>query len=161
MRYYKVNSALLDLEFNYIFFTGSVNAGKIVIEKASKKLIPVTLELGGKSPVIADNTANLKISAKRIMWGKLINVGQTCVAPDYVLAHKDIYNDLIEKFVKVVKEFYGEEIKSNKDFGRIVNERHMNRLNDILEHDKDKVVYGGEVDFKKDLYLQLYLKMWI
>ena len=88
---YKVNSQLLDLEFDYIFFTGSVNVGKIVMEKASKHLTPVTLELGGKSPVIVDNTANLKVSAKRILWGKLTNAGQTCVAPDYILAHEDIY----------------------------------------------------------------------
>ena len=100
---YQVNSALLDLEFDYIFFTGSVNVGKIVMEKASKNLIPITLELGGKSPVIVDNSANLKISAKRIMWGKLINAGQTCVAPDYVLAHEDIYDDLVIEFIKVIK----------------------------------------------------------
>ena len=149
---YKVNSALLDLEFDYIFFTGSVNVGKIVMEKASKNLIPVTLELGGKSPVIVDNTANLKITAKRIMWGKLINAGQTCVAPDYILAHEDIYEDLIKEFIKVIKDFYSEDIKSNKDFGRIVNEKHMNRLKDILENDKDKIVFGGEIDFN-DRYI--------
>ena len=145
---YKVNSALLDLEFDYIFFTGSVNVGKIVMEKASRNLIPVTLELGGKSPVIVDNTANLKITAKRIIWGKLINAGQTCVAPDYVLAHEDIYEDLIEEFKKTIKEFYGEDIRNNKEFGRIVNERHMNRLSDILKADKDKIIYGGDVDFE-------------
>ena len=144
---YKVNSKLLDLNFDYIFFTGSVNVGKIVMEKASKNLIPVTLELGGKSPVIVDNTANLKVSAKRIMWGKLINAGQTCVAPDYVLAHEDIYEDLIKEFIKYIKEFYGKDIKNNKEFGRIVNNKHMNRLKNILEYDKDKIVYGGEVDF--------------
>ena len=145
---YKVNSKLLDLNFDYIFFTGSVNVGKIVMEKASKNLIPVTLELGGKSPVIVDNTANLKVSAKRIIWGKLINAGQTCVAPDYVLAHEDIYEDLIKEFIKYIKEFYGKDIKSNKEFGRIVNNKHMNRLKNILEYDKEKIVYGGEVDFE-------------
>lgn len=155
---YQVNSALLDLEFDYIFFTGSVNVGKIVMEKASKNLIPVTLELGGKSPVIVDNSANLKISAKRIMWGKLINAGQTCVAPDYVLAHEDIYDDLVKEFIKVIKEFYGEDIKNNKDFGRIVNEKHMNRLNDILEADKEKIVFGGEVDFENRFISPTILK---
>lgn len=144
---YKVNSELLDLNFDYIFFTGSVNVGKIVMEKASKNLIPVTLELGGKSPVIVDNTANLKISAKRIMWGKLINAGQTCVAPDYVLAHEDIYDDLINEFIKAIKDFYGDDIRGNKEFGRIVNNKHMNRLKNILEYDKHKIVYGGEIDF--------------
>ena len=155
---YTVNSQLLDLQFNYIFFTGSVNVGKIVMEKASKHLTPVTLELGGKSPVIVDNSANLKISAKRIMWGKLINAGQTCVAPDYVLAHEDIYDDLVKEFIKVIKEFYGEDIKNNKEFGRIVNDKHMNRLKNILEHDKNKIVYGGEIDFKNRFISPTILK---
>ena len=146
---YKVNSQLLDLEFDYIFFTGSVNVGKIVMEKASKHLTPVTLELGGKSPVIVDNTANLKVSAKRILWGKLTNAGQTCVAPDYILAHEDIYEELIKEFEKVIIEFYGQDIIRSKDFGRIINDRHMNRLNAILEHDKNKITFGGEVDFEK------------
>ena len=146
---YKVNSQLLDLEFDYIFFTGSVNVGKIVMEKASKHLTPVTLELGGKSPVIVDNTANLKVSAKRILWGKLTNAGQTCVAPDYILAHEDIYEELIKEFEKVIIEFYGQDIINSKDFGRIINDRHMNRLNAILEHDKNKITFGGEVDFEK------------
>lgn len=146
---YKVNSELLDLQFDYIFFTGSVNVGKIVMEKASKHLTPVTLELGGKSPVIVDNTANLKISAKRILWGKLTNAGQTCVAPDYVLAHEHIYEELIDEFKNTIKEFYGQDIKSNKEFGRIINERHMNRLNNILEQDKEKIVVGGDVDFEQ------------
>lgn len=144
---YKVNSELLDLQFDYIFFTGSVNVGKIVMEKASKHLTPVTLELGGKSPVIVDNTANLKISAKRILWGKLTNAGQTCVAPDYVLAHEHIYEELIDEFKNIINEFYGQDIKSNKEFGRIINERHMNRLNNILEQDKEKIAVGGDVDF--------------
>ena len=146
---YKVNSQLLDLEFDYIFFTGSVNVGKIVMEKASKHLTPVTLELGGKSPVIVDNTANLKVSAKRILWGKLTNAGQTCVAPDYILAYEDIYEELIKEFEKVIIEFYGQDIIRSKDFGRIINDRHMNRLNAILEHDKNKITFGGEVDFEK------------
>ena len=146
---YKVNSQLLDLEFDYIFFTGSVNVGKIVMEKASKHLTPVTLELGGKSPVIVDNTANLKVSAKRILWGKLTNAGQTCVAPDYILAYEDIYEELIKEFEKVIIEFYGQDIINSKDFGRIINNRHMNRLNAILEHDKNKITFGGEVDFEK------------
>ena len=146
---YKVNSQLLDLEFDYIFFTGSVNVGKIVMEKASKHLTPVTLELGGKSPVIVDNTANLKVSAKRILWGKLTNAGQTCVAPDYILAYEDIYEELIKEFENVIIEFYGQDIIRSKDFGRIINDRHMNRLNAILERDKNKITFGGEVDFEK------------
>ena len=155
---YKVNSELLDLQFDYIFFTGSVNVGKIVMEKASKHLTPVTLELGGKSPVIVHNTADLRISAKRIMWGKLINAGQTCVAPDYVLAHEDIYEDLIKEFIKVTKEFYGEDIINNKDFGRIINERHMDRLSNILNHDKEKIVFGGNIDLEKKYISPTILK---
>lgn len=146
---YKVNSDLLDLEFDYIFFTGSVNVGKIVMEKASKHLTPITLELGGKSPVIVDNTADLKISAKRILWGKLTNAGQTCVAPDYLLAQEHIYEELIEELKNTIVEFYGNDIINNKEFGRIINEKHMNRLNNILENDKDKIVVGGDVDFKQ------------
>ncbi len=146
---YKVNSELLDLQFDYIFFTGSVNVGKIVMEKASKHLTPVTLELGGKSPVIVHSSANLTISAKRIMWGKLINAGQTCVAPDYVLVHEDIYEDLIKEFIRATKEFYGEDIINNKDFGRIINERHMDRLSKILNHDKEKIVFGGNINLEK------------
>lgn len=155
---YKVNSELLDLQFDYIFFTGSVNVGKIVMEKASKHLTPVTLELGGKSPVIVHNTADLRISAKRIMWGKLINAGQTCVAPDYVLAHESIYEDLIKEFIKVTKEFYGEDIINNKDFGRIINERHMDRLSNILNHDKEKIVFGGNIDLEKKYISPTILK---
>ncbi|WP_343342714.1 aldehyde dehydrogenase [Terrisporobacter petrolearius] len=146
---YKVNSDLLDLEFDYIFFTGSVNVGKIVMEKASKHLTPITLELGGKSPVIVDNTADLKVSAKRILWGKLTNAGQTCVAPDYLLAHEHIYEELIEELKSTIVEFYGNDIINNKEFGRIINEKHMNRLKNILENDKDKIVVGGDVDFEQ------------
>ena len=146
---YKVNSDLLDLQFDYIFFTGSVNVGKIVMEKASKHLTPVTLELGGKSPVIVDKTADLKISAKRILWGKLTNAGQTCVAPDYVLAHEHIYEELIEELKNTIIKFYGNDIINNKEFGRIINDKHMNRLNKILQNDKEKIVVGGEVDFEQ------------
>lgn len=155
---YKVNSTLLDLPFDYIFFTGSVNVGKIVMEKASKNLIPITLELGGKSPAIVDTTANLKISAKRIMWGKLINAGQTCIAPDYVLAHEDIIDKLCEEFKATILEFYGEDIINNKDFGRIINAKHMNRLASILEHDKEKIIFGGTIDMDKKFISPTILK---
>lgn len=155
---YKVNSELLDLCFDYIFFTGSVNVGKIVMEKASKNLTPITLELGGKSPVIVDKTANLKVSSERILWGKLMNAGQTCVAPDYVLAHEDIYDNLIKEFISTIKEFYGNDIISNKDFGRIVNFKHMDRLSCILKADKDKIIFGGDIDFDKRFISPTILK---
>ena len=146
---YVVNSKLLDLEFDYIFFTGSVNVGKIVMQKASKHLIPHTLELGGKSPVIVDKNVKLEQAVERIAWGKFTNAGQTCVAPDYILVNEDIYEEFIQKTIETVNKFYGKNIIQNNDFGRIVNEKHMNRLNDIIQKDKSKVVFGGEVDFDK------------
>lgn len=146
---YTVNSELLDLKFDYIFFTGSVNIGKIVMEKASKNLTPLTLELGGKSPVIVDSSAKIDIAIKRIVWGKFINAGQTCIAPDYILVQEDIYEEFIKKSKSAIKAFYSENVKESKDYGRIVNERHMKRLNSILEKDKDKIVFGGDVDFEK------------
>ena len=98
--------------FNYIFFTGSVRVGKIVMEAASKNLIPVTLELGGKSPCIVDKDANIKLSAKRIVWGKYLNVGQTCVAPDYVYVHKDVKEKLLKEMVKEIESEYGKDAKT-------------------------------------------------
>lgn len=141
---YTVNSELLDLPFDYIFFTGSVNVGKIVMEKASKNLTPITLELGGKSPVIVDDTVNLGISAKRIVYGKFSNCGQTCVAPDYLLVHENIYEKFLEELRNVIIDFYGPQVNINEEFGRIVNNKHTQRLLQILEKDKSKIFYGGE-----------------
>lgn len=155
---YTVNSNLLDLNFDYIFFTGSVNVGKIVMEKASNNLIPITLELGGKSPTIVDKTAKLDVAAKRIVWGKFANSGQTCVAPDYLLVHEDIYEEFIEKLKSTITNFYGEKIKDSKDFGRIVNERHVRRLKDIIDKDHEKIVFGGEVDVKERYVAPTILK---
>ena len=145
---YKVNSVLLDMKFDYIFFTGSVGVGKIVMQKASQNLIPVTLELGGKSPVIVHESAKLSLAAKRIMWGKLTNAGQTCVAPDYVLAHVSIYDKLLEELKMATVNFFGNDIKSNSEFGRIVNDKHMNRLKHILERDKNYIYFGGNFDME-------------
>ena len=149
---YKVNSFLLDMKFDYIFFTGSVGVGKIVMQKASQNLIPVTLELGGKSPVIVHESAKLSLAAKRIMWGKLTNAGQTCVAPDYVLAHVSIYDKLLEELKRATVNFFGNDIKSNSEFGRIVNGKHMNRLKHILEKDKNHIYFGGNFDME-DKYI--------
>ncbi|HAX73653.1 MAG TPA: aldehyde dehydrogenase [Firmicutes bacterium] len=142
---YLVNSALLDLNFDYIFFTGSVNVGKIVMEKASQYLTPVTLELGGKSPVIVESSAKLDLAVKRIAWGKFSNCGQTCVAPDYILVHEHIHDEFIEKMKQEIVQFYGTDIEKNKDYGRIVNQRHMQRLANILKVDEAKIVFGGDV----------------
>ncbi|MFI3210370.1 MAG: aldehyde dehydrogenase [Peptostreptococcaceae bacterium] len=141
---YKVNSELLDLEFDYIFFTGSVKVGKIVMEKASKNLIPLTLELGGKSPVIVDETANLEITAKRICCGKFANSGQTCVAPDYLLVSDKVYEKFLAILRDTIIDFYGPQVKHNNEFGKIVNDNHTNRLLKILEKDSQKIYYGGE-----------------
>lgn len=142
------NKALLKGRFDKIFFTGSVNVGKIVMKAAAENLIPVTLELGGKSPVIVDKTAKLDIACERIAWGKFMNAGQTCVAPDYVFVHKSIYPQFIETLTGKIRKFYGEDPKNNPDYGRIVNERHILRLQSALTEDADAIVFGGECDLK-------------
>ncbi|MGO1580852.1 MAG: aldehyde dehydrogenase [Peptoniphilaceae bacterium] len=149
----KTNENLLKAPFNYIFFTGSQKVGKIVMKAAAENLIPISLELGGKSPVIVDKTANIKNAAKRIIWGKTLNAGQTCVAPDYLIAHQAIKDDLIAEMKKAIKQFYGSDIKNSPDFGRIVNERHFLRLSKILEEDKDYIIFGGSKE-KESLYIE-------
>ena len=144
---------LLSLPFDYMFFTGSEKVGKIVYEAAARKLIPVTLELGGKSPVIVDDTANIKVASERISFGKFTNAGQTCVAPNYILVQRKVKNDLIKALKKTITEFYGENIEKSPDFGRIVNQKHFNRLNDLIQIHKDNVVFGGNSS-KEDLYIE-------
>lgn len=140
---------LLSQRFDYIFFTGSVRVGKIVMEAASKNLTPVTLELGGKSPVFVDENFDVRLAAKRIAWGKFLNNGQTCIAPDYVLVHESRKLALIEELKAVIHEHYGENIKENPDYGRIINEKQTERLAKILESDKDLVVFGGDFDIEQ------------
>ena len=144
-----VITKLLSLRFDYIFFTGSVRIGKIVMEAASKNLTPVTLELGGKSPVFVDENFDVRLAAKRIAWGKFLNNGQTCIAPDYVLVHESRKLALIEELKAVIHEHYGENIKENPDYGRIINEKQTERLAKILESDKDLVVFGGDFDIEQ------------
>lgn len=140
----EVTSQLLDERFDYIFFTGSTKVGQIVYEKASKHLTPVTLELGGKSPVIIDDTSNLKVAAERIAFGKFMNAGQTCVAPDYILIDNEIKMKFVEALQATIQEFYGAQIEQSEDFGRIVNDHHFNRLVNIIEDSRQQVIYGGE-----------------
>lgn len=140
----EVTSQLLDERFDYIFFTGSTKVGQIVYEKASKHLTPVTLELGGKSPVIIDDTSNLKVAAERIAFGKFMNAGQTCVAPDYILIDNEIKMKFVEALQATIQEFYGAQIEQSEDFGRIVNDNHFNRLVNIIEDSRQQVIYGGE-----------------
>jgi aldehyde dehydrogenase (NAD+) len=139
----ETNSSLINAPFDYIFFTGSVSVGKIVMEAAAKNLVPVTLELGGKSPVIVDKSADIKAAAERIIWGKTVNSGQTCVAPDYLMVDEAVKKELMEEMMQTLQRFFGSPINQSKDFGRIVNERHFNRLKTILEKDKEQVIFGG------------------
>ncbi len=140
-------SLLLDQPFDYIFFTGSVPVGKIVMEAAAKRLIPVTLELGGKSPCIVDKTANLELAAKRILFGKLINAGQTCIAPDYLFLHQGIKKPFIKELKRVIVNFYGENAIENEEFTKIVNHRHFHRLKRYLSD--GEVLFGGQTDENK------------
>lgn len=140
------NQALLKEKFDYIFFTGSVEVGKTVMSAAAENLTPVTLELGGKSPCIVDYNANLDIAARRIMWGKCLNAGQTCVAPDYLLVHKDVKNDLLNYMKKYIMDFYGQHPHKNDDFPQIVNSKHFNRVKRFLNC--GKIVVGGQYDEK-------------
>jgi len=142
---------LLEQDFNYIFFTGSIKVGKIIMEKASKRLIPVTLELGGKSPCIIDKDANLEKAAKRIVWGKLLNAGQTCVAPDYLFIQNEVKEEFLKLIVKEFKFQYGEQAKESTDYPRIISKREINRLSGYLKD--GNVYYGGNYD-EETLYFE-------
>lgn len=145
-------SALIHAPFDYIFFTGSATVGKIVMKAAAERLTPVTLELGGKSPVIVDQTANLKRAAERIVWGKFVNNGQTCVAPDYVLVHETVKKKLLKELINCIHDFYGEDGAESPDYGRIVNAKHFDRLAEMINQEKSHIVLGGKLD-RDDLYV--------
>ena len=138
------NQILLDLPFDYIFFTGSPVLGKIVMEKASKHLTPITLELGGKSPCIVDETCDIKLSAKRIAFGKFLNSGQTCIAPDHIFIHKSIKDEFVSELIKVINTFYTDNQEKSKDFGRIINELHFDRVSALLQD--GYIIFGGKVN---------------
>lgn len=142
-------SLLIHAPMDYIFFTGSPGVGKIVMEAAAKNLVPVTLELGGKSPVIVDSTANLDLAAKRIIWGKFLNAGQTCIAPDYVLVEEGVRDELVQKMKAVLLNFFGSSPLRSKDFGRIVNEKQFDRLVSILNKDRVHILHGGHYKREK------------
>jgi aldehyde dehydrogenase (NAD+) len=152
--------ALLELPVDYIFFTGSVPVGKIVMAAAAKNLTPLTLELGGKSPVIVHESANLKTAASRISWGKFLNAGQTCIAPDYVLVHDSIKDAFVDELIKVILKFYGEDASRHPRYCRIISNRHFQRLIALI--DPKKVVYGGKAS-PTDRYIEptlLYPADW-
>lgn len=138
----KENSELLDKKFDMIFFTGSQAVGKEVLRRASEHLTPVVLELGGKSPCIVDSTAKIKLAAKRIVFGKFLNCGQTCVAPDYILCERSVKDKLIKEIRREIKEQYRESPLNNPDYGRIVNEKHFERIVGLI--DKEKTILGGD-----------------
>ncbi|MDD4409964.1 MAG: aldehyde dehydrogenase [Candidatus Pacebacteria bacterium] len=145
-----VATKLLSQRFDYIFFTGGVNIGKIVAKAAAKYLTPVTLELGGKSPCIVNDTADMQTVSKRIVWGKFINAGQTCIAPDYILVKKELKESLIKNLEDTIEKFYGDDPKKSHDYCRIINKRHLERLEGLLTGQEH--VIGGKID-KKNLYI--------
>ena len=136
------NAALLEQKFDFVFFTGSQAVGKEVLRHTAEHLTPVVLELGGKSPCIVDASANIKLAAKRIVWGKYLNCGQTCVAPDYILCEKSVKDEFVAEVVKQIRQQFGEKPFENKDYGKIINEKHFARLRGLI--DQNKVVIGGE-----------------
>ena len=146
----ETSQALLTENFDHIFFTGGTKIGKIVMEAAAKNLTPVTLELGGKSPCIVDRNIDLKETAKRIAWGKFLNAGQTCIAPDYLLVDKQIKTELIKAIKQCVKDFYGDNPQESPDFARIINRRQFDRLQKLLS--EVEIVLGGETD-ADELYI--------
>ncbi|ATO27202.1 aldehyde dehydrogenase family protein [Bacillus atrophaeus] len=140
------STALLKQPFDYIFFTGSVSVGKIVMEAAAKQLIPVTLELGGKSPCIVHKDADIKLAAKRIVFGKFTNAGQTCIAPDYLVVHEEIKSEFVKEMKHIIGEFFGHQPELNPAYGKIVSERHFQRLIGFLN---DGIpLTGGKADHK-------------
>ncbi|XP_063151931.1 aldehyde dehydrogenase family 3 member A2 isoform X2 [Candoia aspera] len=135
---------LLKQRFDHIFYTGNSFVGKIVMEAASKHLTPVTLELGGKSPCYIDEDCDLDVACRRITWGKYMNCGQTCIAPDYILCSQSIQKKVVDTVKETLKEFYGEDAKNSPDYERIVNKRHFKRIMGLLEG--QKIAHGGEAD---------------
>jgi aldehyde dehydrogenase (NAD+) len=137
----KVSQTLLKLKFDHLFFTGSPRIGRIVMKAAAEQMTPVTLELGGKSPCIVDETAKLNLAAVRIMWGKLLNAGQTCIAPDYLLVHSTVKDKLLPMLVNAIEKFYGKNQEESPDFPRIINRANMERLSALI--DGADIYYGG------------------
>ena len=136
------NACLLEQKFDFIFFTGSTGVGKEVLRHAAEHLTPAVLELGGKSPCIVDESAKIDLAAKRIVFGKFLNCGQTCVAPDYVLCHKSVKEQLVRDIIAQIQEQYGADPLNNKDYGKIINEKHFDRILGLIQ--EEKVVFGGE-----------------
>jgi len=139
-----VNTILLEQRFDFIFYTGSPAVGKVVMKAAAEHLTPLVLELGGKSPCIVDAGANLDIAARRIAWGKTINAGQTCIAPDYLLVHQSVKDELLRKIADSIDQMFGPDIRESPWFPRIVNQKAFERLLKLMEH--GTIRYGGQTD---------------
>ena len=139
-----VNTALLEQRWDLIFFTGSPDLGKTVMSAAAKYLTPVILELGGKSPCIIDKDADIRRAAKRIAWGKTLNSGQTCIAPDYILIHKDVKDAFVKAFAEAMRELHGEDIKADRHYVRMVNDKAFERVSGYLK--EGDIIYGGRTD---------------
>ena len=139
-----VNTALLEQRWDLIFFTGSPSLGKKVMEAASRHLTPVILELGGKSPCIIDKSADIRIAAKRIAWGKTLNSGQTCIAPDYILIHKEIKGEFVKAFAEEIKNLHGEDIQADRHYVRMVNDKAFERVTGYFKD--GNIIYGGRTD---------------
>lgn len=146
----EVVTELIHAPFDYIFFTGSVPTGKIVMKAAAENLVPVTLELGGKSPVVVHEDANIETAAKRIVWGKFMNAGQICIAPDYIYVHENVEKAFLDALSQTIIEFYGALPQKSADYCRIVNEKQFHRLTGLIDH--EKVIIGGQYDVD-DLYI--------
>jgi acyl-CoA reductase-like NAD-dependent aldehyde dehydrogenase len=146
----EVTEQLLEEKFDHIFFTGSTKVGKIIMSAAAKQLTPVTLELGGKSPCIVDADTHLEYTARRIVWGKFLNAGQTCVAPDYLLVDRKIKKDLLEHLKQIIQEFYGATPETSPDYARIINQHHFQRLCELLK--TGEIVVGGDTN-PRDYYI--------
>jgi len=150
------STALLKERFDYIFYTGGTSVGKIVREASNKYLTPCTLELGGKSPCYVSDDCNLPVALKRILWGKATNMGQTCIAPDYLLCSREMQSRIIAAMPAQIKQFYGSNPKASPDLSRIVNQRHFKRLVGLLEGSSGKAVIGGNYD-EEELYMDVTL----
>jgi len=138
------NSALLDAKFDFVFFTGSQTVGKEVLRRTAENLTPVVLELGGKSPCIVDASANIKLAAKRIVFGKYINCGQTCVAPDYIVCEKSVKDEFLKAVASEIQKQYGDDPINSNDYGKIINHKHFDRLCGLIT--AEKVVIGGIIN---------------
>lgn len=147
----EVNAALLDLRWDIIFFTGSPSLGRQVMSAAAKNLTPVVLELGGKSPCVIDKSCNVKVAAKRLAWGKTLNCGQTCIAPDYILIHRDVKDAFVKAFAEEISNLHGTDIKADKHYVRMVNAKAFERVTGYIK--ESEVLYGGGFD-EKSLYIE-------